>query len=253
MHDNIADKSLTGLFTLIICLCIFSIIKSLSGYHTASEEYNSINEKYLPADYSGPPSDNETDLSECASTDSGGTDFERLYEINPDLVCILNIPSLNLMYPVVQGTDNEEYLTHTFEGNKNPAGCLFLDYENDLSCTDKNILIYGHNMKDGSMFGSLKKILDPGFDKAGTRAYVITEDGTQSYKLEKAEVVNIDEYKIPENKAGRMILYTCWANDKRYRLLVTFRRDEVSDHNTEFAPCSASSVEKPSASSEPMR
>ena len=58
-------------------------------------------------------------------------------------------------YPVVKGTNNSFYLNHCFDKSNNSAGWSFADYRNKFENTDKNIVIYGHNMRDGSMFGSM--------------------------------------------------------------------------------------------------
>ena len=63
-------------------------------------------------------------------------------------------------YPVVRSTNNSFYLNHSFDKSKNLAGWIFADYKNKFDNTDKNIVIYGHNMRDDSMFGSLKNILN---------------------------------------------------------------------------------------------
>ena len=65
------------------------------------------------------------------------------------------VPDIN--YPVVHGEDNETYLHHTYEKNYNFAGTIFVDYENKGDFNDCNTIVYGHNMKNGSMFAQLKK------------------------------------------------------------------------------------------------
>ena len=70
----------------------------------------------------------------------------------------LNVKGTSVDYPVVKAADNNSYyVTHNFNKANNIAGWIFADYRLKLDGTDKNIVIYGHNMKDGSMFGSLKK------------------------------------------------------------------------------------------------
>ena len=64
------------------------------------------------------------------------------------------LPDIN--YPIVQGEDNDTYLHMTYEGNYNFAGTIFMDYENKDDFSDCNTLVYGHNMKNGSMFAQLK-------------------------------------------------------------------------------------------------
>lgn len=84
-------------------------------------------------------------------------DDEALRGINEDYRAWLRIPVLRLSYPLVAGSDNDYYLHYTFEKRYNGAGCLFIDCETASDFSDRNTFIYGHNMKNGSMFGCLKR------------------------------------------------------------------------------------------------
>lgn len=86
-------------------------------------------------------------------------DFSNLIKVNPEVVAWISVAGTNINYPVVHHTDNEYYLNHTFNGSKNGAGWVFLDYRNTTENLSKNTIIYAHNRKDGSMFGSLRNIL----------------------------------------------------------------------------------------------
>jgi len=86
-------------------------------------------------------------------------DFKDLKEINSDVVSWLYVGGTNVNYPVVQTTDNDYYLNHAFDKSSNSAGWLFMDYRNDYKDYGKNTIIYGHNRKDQTMFGSLKNVL----------------------------------------------------------------------------------------------
>ena len=85
-------------------------------------------------------------------------DFESLKAINPDVKGWLYIEALDISYPVVQGPDNDAYLHTTYEGTSNFAGSIFLDYQNQGDFSDGNTIVYGHNMKNLSMFGKLKQM-----------------------------------------------------------------------------------------------
>ena len=87
-------------------------------------------------------------------------DFDKLKSQNADTIAYLNIKNTNISYAVVKGKDNEYYLNHNFNKKYNSAGWIFADYKNKFDGTDKNIVIYGHSMKDGSMFGTLYKIFN---------------------------------------------------------------------------------------------
>ena len=81
--------------------------------------------------------------------------FSQLIQYNPDTVGYLDIPGF-LSLPVTQReNDNEYYLTHNFDGEESREGCLFLDGVNRLTPEDDCLIVYGHNMKNGAMFGRL--------------------------------------------------------------------------------------------------
>lgn len=86
-------------------------------------------------------------------------DFNDLKNKNSDTVAWLQVMGTNINYPVVQSTDNETYLTTSFDGSKNDAGWVFMDYRNNADDFDDNTIIYAHSRVNGTMFGSLKNIL----------------------------------------------------------------------------------------------
>lgn len=83
-------------------------------------------------------------------------DFHLLHQTNEDIVAWILFDNNKISYPIVQGKDNEEYLYQTADKKKNPAGSIFIDALCSADFTDSHTIIYGHNMKDQSMFGSLK-------------------------------------------------------------------------------------------------
>lgn len=82
-------------------------------------------------------------------------DHDKLQKMNRDYVCWLYSPDTQVDYPVVQGADNQKYLKVLFNGKANSAGTLFMDYRNLQDFQDPNTLIFGHHMRNGSMFGEL--------------------------------------------------------------------------------------------------
>ncbi|MDD7642044.1 MAG: class B sortase [bacterium] len=93
-------------------------------------------------------------------------EYQEIYEENHDLVGWLEIDGTVINYPVLQSDTEEDsqfYLTHSFAKKKDKNGSLFMDYRNDFVDRDTNLIIYGHNMKSGAMFGTLKKYLEKGY------------------------------------------------------------------------------------------
>ena len=87
-------------------------------------------------------------------------DHAALAQINPDYACWLYCPDSPIDYPVVQGADNSRYLHRLFNGERNACGTLFIDCRNLTDFQDPNTLIYGHHMRDGSMFKSISYYAD---------------------------------------------------------------------------------------------
>lgn len=117
-------------------------------------------------------------------------DFNELIKVNPDIAGWLKIRALDISYPVVQGEDNDFYLHRTFEKEDNFAGCLFMNYENRKDFTDRNTVIYGHNMKNGSMFGKLKQFGDEEVFNKSKFFWIFTPDFIYQYRIFSAMVVN---------------------------------------------------------------
>ena len=108
-------------------------------------------------------------------------DFEKLAEKNPDVIGWIRFdpkPSI-INYPIVQGKDNQEYLHKTFSKNENGLGAIFLNVDNSSNFKDKHSIIYGHRMKDGSMFRNLVDYEDKAFWEANPYFYIYTPDGQE--------------------------------------------------------------------------
>lgn len=85
-------------------------------------------------------------------------DFQQLKTVNEDIVGWIYMEAIpEISYPIVQGEDNHYYLKHTVEGKRNSSASIFMDYRNLSDFSHENTLIYGHNMKNQSMFGRLKQ------------------------------------------------------------------------------------------------
>lgn len=104
-------------------------------------------------------------------------DFSLLKSLNSDLVGWIGTEDNEIDYPLVQGEDNEYYLTHLFTLEKNKLGSIFFDYRNQTDFSDRNTIIYGHNMKDGSMFSSLIEYKNESYYLANPTLPIFTPDG----------------------------------------------------------------------------
>ncbi len=117
-------------------------------------------------------------------------DFNELQQINPDVIGWIRVGAVNISYPVTQGEDNEFYLHRTFKKVDNFAGCIFLNAENSPYFTDQNTIVYGHNMKNGSMFGQLKKFKEQETLDKNPYFWIFTKDFIYQYRIFSSSIVN---------------------------------------------------------------
>ena len=89
--------------------------------------------------------------------------FNELLSKNPDTVGWIKVDGTKVNYPIVQSTDNDYYLNHAFNKNENIAGWIYADYRDDFTDFGKNTIIYGHNMNNKTMFGSVPSMLNNGY------------------------------------------------------------------------------------------
>lgn len=125
------------------------------------------------------------EVQESQSEEPGNilVDFDALAAINPDIVGWIFLPGTHINYPVVQGEDNDYYLNHLFDGTANAAGCIFLDAANDPAFTDPHTVIYGHHMKDSTMFADIVKYKRAEFYKEHPTATLVTRDRVYTIQL----------------------------------------------------------------------
>lgn len=172
---------------LIIAVLVFlgsgyQLLKIYLEYKKGSDEYDKIQKLAV---------EKGKDEGEQTDENSFKVDFETLKGINEDVAAWIRFdePS-EINYPVVQGKDNSEYLRRTFEANDNKLGTLFVDADNKGDFTDRNTFIYGHNMKNGTMFAQLKKYKEKSFWEQYPYFYIYTPDGkVGTYQIFSAGVV----------------------------------------------------------------
>lgn len=166
---------------IVFCYSAFMLIKIYWGYKQGNDIYKSINQSVLATVESNSSSDDNMDDDQLPFK----YDHNALLGINSEGIGYLYIPSISLQLPLVQGTDNDYYLTHTFNKTYNGAGTLFEDYRIDDKLDATNVIIYGHNMKNGSMFAGLSKYLTASFcaTTGNDIFYIYTENSLREYQI----------------------------------------------------------------------
>ena len=154
-------------------------------------------------------------------------DFDKLKEINTDIVGFIEVDNTNISYPVVKSSDNSYYLNHSYKKEKNNIGSIFLDYRNDLDNLSKNNIIYGHGRLDNTMFGSLNNLLDSS-NLDSKESYYITLSTPNSIMTFKIFSV----YTIP--KEGYYIK-TYFSSNKYFKeFLETIMKRSIYNFNTDL-------------------
>lgn len=133
-------------------------------------------------------------------------DFSVLQQENEDIVAWLYSNGTQINYPILQGKDNEYYVRKLPNRKYNIAGSLFMDYRNSKDFNDYNTIIYGHNMKNGTMFGTLQKYKNQKYYDEHKTIYLLTEK--QNYEIELFAgytiSVNSDIYDLLEMSQGEI-------------------------------------------------
>ncbi|WP_297871794.1 class B sortase [uncultured Oscillibacter sp.] len=110
-------------------------------------------------------------------------DFSALREINSDVLGWLLVPGTNISYPLLQGRDNDQYLRHTWKKNYSVVGSIFLESTNRKDLSDFNTIVYGHRMRNGTMFGSLKYYKNLSYWKSHPCVYITDDNGSHKYSI----------------------------------------------------------------------
>lgn len=234
-------SKLQKILLIVACvLIVFSgvmLFKTLREYKLAKDEYSDLSQFTQPvsalsdvplSEASESLTDNVIEQEQTEEEEEGykfkrnfnrndfpelDIDFASLKAINPQVVAWLYVPAVDISYPVVQDPSddkNEYYLHHTLERKENSSGCIFMDWEVDPGLTSWNTFIYGHNMKNGTMFGSLKKFISNHnlYDK-NPYIFIFREEGIYRYRIYSYYL------DTPESK----MYYTC-DTLKEYRAYI---------------------------------
>jgi sortase B len=150
----------------------------------------------------------ETIPKDPVMDDLAQIDLAALREVNPDVVGWIIIPDTDINYPLMQGEDDDFYLNHTWKGDKNSVGSIFLEYLCSPDLTGDNTIIYGHNMANGSMFADLRNYAVKDFWKRSPFVYIVTDEGIFRYDIIAAYKADVDsltygvEFPTEDSKAN---------------------------------------------------
>ena len=212
---------LSLLLSAALAVAVFKIVQTVNLQQKEKEDFQIIADLVVtppPEETSTPTETLEPKNEETKST----RNIAPVLMQNADCIGWIFIDGTNINYPVMHTPDNpQKYLRLSFDKKYSQSGVPFLDGR--CSLQDGNLIIYGHNMKNGTMFSDLKKYLDSGFRKAHKTIEFQTEDGVFLFEITEVLRTNItdERYNQINSTDGRTLaLSTCYGNAKSDRLLI---------------------------------
>ena len=225
------------LFVVIFVFSGYQLFRETQQYQQAENEYESLEATYVQKEITQadlPENTNVVTAVEESPYPKLNIDFVALRTLNPDVVGWLYVEGVGISYPIVQTVDNDYYLNHTVEKQVNSSGAIFMDYENAADFYDYNTFLYGHNMKNNTMFGALKRYYkedgvceqNPYFYiylptgevlKYQIFSYYLTTDTSDSYVLVSTQ----EEYDAYVDKVYRRSAFAGNTVTQQYSTMVT--------------------------------
>ena len=169
---RVKSGAITALGIICFFLCLASggvFVCRRLDYRESAKAYEKIRE--------------ETVSSEQETVESSVVDTNRLLTMNPDYVFWLEIPETDISYPVVQTSNNSDYLRTSFTGEHRVGGCIFVDASCPSDLSGRNTVIYGHRMHDGTMFSGLREYLNPEYAAKHAQLRIYLREEIRVYRL----------------------------------------------------------------------
>ncbi|WP_277238723.1 class B sortase [Merdimonas faecis] len=204
--SNLILNMILVLALIVFAVSAYQLFGIIKGYMDGRNEYE--------------------EIRDLAIESSGGDDepegfrvnFDELLAVNPDTIGWIRFspePAI-INYPIVQGEDNEEYLHKTFSANENTLGAIFLNAGNSPDFSDRNSIVYGHRMKDGSMFRHLQDYEDQSFWESNPYFYIYTPDGRE---------ITYHIYSVGQVEDTSDTYLTSFASDEDYQAFLDMTKE----------------------------
>ena len=170
------------------------------------------------------------------------TNLDALREVNSDVVGWIFIPSCRINYPIVQGDDNQHYLDYTWDNRKSHAGAIFMESTNRSDFQDFRTIIYGHNMADSTMFGSLYRFENQPYWKNHPYVYLVTDEGVLRYEIYSSYRADVESgtYALNLNaKAYRLAFIRLTKEEAIFESSIT---PDVTDRLLTLSTCAGNAT-----------
>lgn len=209
LKNNLFKQLTFNNLKLISILCVYVCIVSLvivKAYEYIEEiSVEQLRNDVISDVYNGDLDDDEYELEdedqemeeeiskeEILSKYTFSNSFKALKKINKETKAYLNVKNTEISYPVVQHSDNNYYLKYDFYKKKTSMGWVYFDYRNNTDSFDDNNIIYGHSMKNGTMFGTLKKVLNTTWRKNSENMIITLDKEDKTYKFKIFSAYKVD-------------------------------------------------------------
>ena len=224
--------------TVIICLlvvvfsvAVFQVIKIIGEYHKADEVYENLQNEFVetrPNTEDTLP-DETTEVPEPIEQAPITVDFDSLLKENSDIIGWIYCQDTLINYPVVQSGDNSTYLRRDLNGNYLVSGTIFTDYRNGSVGEDRNLILYGHNMKGKTMFGLLVNYKEQSYYDEHPVLYYLTPSGDYKIELYAGVVVSRDSliYNPNPNEAEFQEFLNYAKENSTFQSGVTIEDDDL--------------------------
>ena len=168
-------------------------------------------------------------------------DLEALRAVNPNVIGWILIPDTEINYPLMQGVDNEYYLNHTWEGEENIVGSIFLEHRNSADLTDFNTIVYGHNMNNGSMFAGIRQYKETEYWKEHPYVYILSDMGVYRYEIFSTYLAATDSDTYGLSFLSRRTRESFLEMAQENSVIVTGVKPEITDRVLTLSTCTGGS------------
>lgn len=221
-----------------ILLIIFSVIYIINYYLSKK---SAIDESYLLNNYNNEiktdiQKEKNREIIDDNSKEITNKQTERmikvteLKKINNDIIGWLEIPNTKINYPVLQGSDNEYYMNHNYKKEKSRNGSIFLTKDYNWEIPSSNLLIYGHNLNNGTMFQELLKYIDESYYKEHPKIRFTTVEDDSEYEI--IAVLKSRVYYQSEKNVFRYYFFVNAKNEEEYNQFIqNAKKESLYDTN----------------------
>ena len=242
MKQNKSSRSTVLLFFLgaaMIVAALIMLVPDLLNYKQSNDTYEALKENYISEKAENTEVAEETEGDDSWWYTDMDVKLEELQQVNADIIGWIRFDNLEqLSYPVLYSGDDEKYLRTDIYGNQTIAGCIFMEGMNTPDFQDYHTILYGHNMKNGSMFGQLKQFKQPETIQKSKYIWILTPDEVCKYEIFSCYTAEVgsDTYTLIKGPGKGLVEYAEKMQAKD-TLWLTRREFDVKDKVITLSTC----------------